>query len=237
MICSDQQLLDYIDEHKGEYSAIIVEGYDGVGKSRVLSLLSDHLGVTPYRPDYNFWQQYNLTQPDRWKMSGYFWDIYSHFFKDIPEKVMLFDRGMLSGAVYSHDTRIAKDYKKITRDASILHILVTCSNVDYLRFQEVRGGKTPEEIREQWTKFLEYTAMYRDLLETYDLTHIVYKNKYKEDLSDSLVETCEGCGHFSYGWCRHPIINCQVNPKQHRCNLSYDKEVQDVDDVSEMHGV
>ena len=73
MIKNYPDLLCRLEEIEGEhYDAIVVEGADGVGKGRILNMLQDKLGVTPYRPDYNLWQLYDHRQKDRWKVSGFF---------------------------------------------------------------------------------------------------------------------------------------------------------------------
>lgn len=69
MIKSEKELLDYITYY-GPLDAIVVEGYDGVGKGRVLNLLSELFSVIPYRPDYNLWQRHDHRYKDRWKVSG-----------------------------------------------------------------------------------------------------------------------------------------------------------------------
>ena len=127
MINSEKELLEYITSHSS-LDAIVVEGYDGVGKGRVLNVLANYYQVVPYRPDYNLWQKYDHRKIDRWKVSGFFWDVYSHFNQGRRNfsAPMLFDRGVISGAVYNKDDNIARDYKKLLRDMRVLHILVTC---------------------------------------------------------------------------------------------------------------
>jgi len=71
MITTEKELLSYISS-QGKLDAIVVEGYDGVGKGRVLNMLSVFYSKIPYRPDYNLWQKHGLEQPDRWKISGFF---------------------------------------------------------------------------------------------------------------------------------------------------------------------
>ena len=62
----------------------------------------------------------------------------------------------------------------------------------------------------------------------------IYENHYDKSISDELSKTCEGCGHYSYGYCRHPDIDSVVDPHQDRCKLSQDKEVQDSEYANEM---
>lgn len=232
MIETDKELLLYLSEHK-DLDAIVVEGYDGVGKGRVLDMLARLYSTTPYRPDYNLWQQYDHRQIDRWKVSGFFWDVYSHFGHQFATP-MLFDRGVISGAVYNHDKRIARDYPSLIRDMKILHILVVCSNEDHAQFLTIRNPHiTAEEITESIRLYQEYTEEYLDCLEESGVRYIIYRNKFNKDESKILSETCAGCGHYSYGWCRHPEINLAVDGSCQRCDRSSDKEVQDIND-SEM---
>ena len=225
MIKSEKELLDYIIFY-GPLDAIVVEGYDGVGKGRVLNLLSDFLSVVPYRPDYNLWQKYDHRNIDRWKVSGFFWDVYSHFNTSGDRKVpMLFDRGVMSGAVYNHDDTIAEDYKNLLRDMRVLHILVSCDEEDYIKFAEIRKSISTVDYK----IYEEFTEEYKRLFELAGVDYVVYENHYDESLSKQLSNTCEGCGHYNYGYCRHPKINCTVDSGNERCSFSRDKETQDME--------
>lgn len=222
-IKSEQELIGYVAH--GHFTAVVVDGFDGVGKGRVLDILSETFEVEPYRPNYNMWQSHDVKQPERWKMSGFFWDIYSHFFDGrLPNATpMLFDRGVISGAVYNNDYSIAKDYKYMIRNQKILHVLVTCSAEDYQKFANVRGvSEYPS-----YTKYQEYTERYLECFELAGVDYVVYENHFNDSLATSLSAICEGCGHYSYGWCRHPLKDCKVNPYDYRCLYSKDKEVQD----------
>ncbi len=232
MIKSEKELLDYIASH-GPLDAIVVEGYDGVGKGRVLSLLSNFFNVIPYRPDYNLWQRHDHRYKDRWKVSGFFWDVYSHFMEGHSRSgpPMLFDRGVMSGAVYAHDDSIAEDYKKLLRDMRVLHILVTCTEEDFSYFADVRNiSHLDYKVCE------DFTNEYKRLFELAGVEYVLYENHYDKSLAERLSSTCAGCGHYSYGYCRHPDINDKTNPDYPRCKLSYDEEVQDKY-VAEMHSV
>lgn len=219
---------DYIRE-KGHLDAIVVEGYDGVGKGRILSELSTVLGVTPYRPDYNLWQSHELKKTDRWKISGYFWDIYSHF-NTSSDKVLLFDRGILSGAVYNDDISIAYHYKDITRDMKILNILVTCDTESYIKFQKLRNPEIDEDtIKVEYLAYREYTDRYLKVFKIAGADYIVFHNKFDSSIAEDTSDKCKGCGHYNHGWCRHPVMNCIVDENNKRCNLANTKEVQDID--------
>lgn len=233
MITTDFDLLCYVSNNR--YDAIVVEGYDGVGKGRILSMLSEEFNVIPYRPDYNFWMRHDHRYADRWKVSGFFWDVFSHFFKNYTlSKPLLFDRGVISGSVYAKDESIAKDYKALLRDMKVLHILVVCDKEDYYNLVKVRFPDTDEDdTAEMWEEYLEYTNKFIKSLELAEVEYVVFKNTFDDDLAKTLSHTCEGCGHYSYGFCRHPSMNCKVDKTEDRCLLSQDKEVQDIN-VTEM---
>ena len=145
---------------------------------------------------------------------------------------MLFDRGVISGAVYNDDLEIARDYPKMLRDMKVLHILVTCDEESYKRFQRSRFTKYLDEddLECMWLEALNYTRKYEICFKEAGVEYIVFENQYDDSLS-RLSETCEGCGHHSYGYCRHPDKNCEVDPKSLRCELAEDMEVQDLDDA------
>lgn len=229
MIDTKEKLFNEIFDY-GALDAIVVEGYDGVGKGRLLNSLSEIFGVTPYRPDYNLWQLYDHRRIDRWKVSGFFWDVYSHFMKDknIKGPPMLFDRGVISGAVYNGDITIAENYKTLLRDMRVLHILVCCKEEDYHRFSRMRTSNDVD-IDFEWKRYLSYTARYRECLEAAGVDYITYYNVYDAKDAEKLSRTCAGCGHYNYGYCRHPDINSIVEFNQTRCELYNEEEVQDID--------
>lgn len=219
-----EDLIMKLSNHYREVDAIVIEGYDGVGKGRVLNALSTYYRVTPYRPDYNLWQMFDHRNIDRWKISGFFWDVFSHFNQHM-DKVMLFDRGVISGSVYNDDMTIAMHYKEMLRDMKVLHILVTCSPEDYVKFCKARNpGYTESQLIEECNKFADYTDRYIEALEMAEVDYIIYYNRFDDSVDNSV---CMSCGHYSYGICRHPQINDYVNGNDPRCNLSKDKEVQD----------
>lgn len=231
----EYELIEKIEEMM-PLDAIVVEGYDGVGKGRILEVLSEHLGVKPYRPDYNLWQQFDHRKEDRWKISGFFWDVFSHFHDSSGSGALLFDRGVLSGAVYNRDMNIAKHYKEMLRDMKVLHILVECSEEDYIRYHLLRNPENNlEDLQKEYNKYLYFTALYHKAIEVSGVDYIVYENQYDINLATDRAKKCKGCGHYAHGWCRHPAINHQVDAENKRCVLSKDKEVQDID--SEMHVV
>lgn len=215
-------ILSYLKDYP-RYKVIIVEGYDGVGKGYLLQYLCNKLCChAPYRPDYKFWQgNYNLPPTDRWKINAYFLNILSCLDINLSERV-LFDRGMLSGAVYNHDKSIAENFKEITQNnPNILHILVECSAKSYKKFFYSRSHRLP--TKEELQKFKSYSIAYRETLDISGTDYIIYNNYYKDH-----TDTCSNCGHYSYGFCMHP--QRYKEPVLHlssRCKLTYDKEVQD----------
>lgn len=230
IIESEKELLSYIMKTGRDLDAVVVEGYDGVGKGRLLNILSERFGVTPYRPDYNLWQSHDHRSTDRWKVSGFFWDVFSHFYKQSGQ-ILLFDRGVISGAVYNNDISIARDYKKLLRGMRVLHVLVTCEQLDFRRFLFSRTTNDVN-VEEEWQRYLDFTQRYIDCLEEAGVEYVKYENHYSKELHDHIADKCESCGHYSYGCCRHPEKNgMRVSGDQARCKLSIDKEVQDRDDA------
>ena len=226
MLYNESELFSYLEDKS--LDAIVVEGYDGVGKGRVLELLSQHYGVVPYRPDYNLWNKFDHRYSDRWKVSGFFWDVYSHFNMHL-DKVMLFDRGVMSGAVYNSDERIALEYKNFLRDMKVLHILVICDYASYKSFQIVRNSSILDhDIRFMYREYLDFTQSYMTFLRKSGVDWVIYKNKFSGELGLKYSETCAGCGHYSAGYCRNPRFNKPVDSKSPRCEYSDEKEVQDI---------
>ena len=208
--------------------AIVVEGYDGVGKGRLLNTLSDYYEVVPYRPDYNLWQQFDHRKVDRWKISGFFWDVFSHFHNSSGANAMLFDRGVLSGAVYNNDMTIADNYKSMLRDMKVLHILVECTEEDFTHFSLLRNSNnTISDIQIEYDKYFYYTCRYHEALTRSGVDYITYWNEYDTSIASDSVDSCIGCGHYNHGICRHPKINREVEGSGYRCSYSTDKEVQD----------
>lgn len=236
----EKSMIELLDEHFKDYDAIVVEGYDGVGKGRILNLLSKHYNVKPYRPDYSFWIRHDHRYADRWKVSGFFWDVYSHFNRhsDKDKVPMLFDRGVISGAVYAHDTSIAKDYKTLLRDMKVLHILVCCTKEDFMKFQDIRGLQLDKLEKERlWRECEEFTLEFLNCLDIAGVRKLIYYNRFDESEAERLSNTCEGCGHYSYGSCTNPIvIKTSVNSDSVRCEHYSDKEVQDIN-AEEMHSM
>ena len=108
MICYDLNTLkNSISEINPD--VIIVEGYNGVGKSRVIDYLQNLLDVHAYRPDYVGWFR-KVPRDSRWIASLAFLDIVKNQEFKLDHKLLL-DRGFLSGAVYNNDMELAIVYK------------------------------------------------------------------------------------------------------------------------------
>lgn len=216
--------------NKNDYEMVIVTGYDGVGKGKVLSELTPE-GTTPYRPDYNFWQPL-LKQPDRWKIFMAFLEGYKNFRSIIKlDKPMIFDRSGLCGAVYNDDAEIAKLYNEKMKDIKALHILVVCEFNDYMEFYKRRNNLetlTEEQSAQviiDYNKCVQYTERYRKYLGMSELEYIEYKNEVDKSIQS---DTCSSCGHFEYPTrCNNPLCSPITNPGNKRCEHSLDKETQD----------
>ena len=231
------ELTDYMNRYSTHYNAIIVEGYDGVGKGRVLNRLSECYDVIPYRPDYKFWDQFGLNREDRWKISGYFWDIFSSFYPHlVVNRPMLFDRGVISGIVYNEDERLLKCYKEhLLRDEVhlVIHVYVTCTEEDYIKFLEARNPTISDiEKADELMKFKKYDKDYKRVLKESGINYVVFMNYFDKSIYKKSQECCLGCGHYCYGKCMHPdnYMN-QVDKYTPRCSRSTDPEVQDVSKV------
>ena len=230
----ESDLLSYVNSE--EFDGIVVEGYDGVGKGKILTSLSKNYKVTPYRPDYNFWQNFDLRKTDRWKISAFFWDVFNHFQLDRPNHPLLFDRGILSGAVYNCDEEIAQAYKSVLRGRRVLHILVICDHDSYKNFQLIRNPTLEDgDINYMYNECLDYTQSYMHNLDISGVEWVIYKNIYSAEDAETYKKTCSGCGHYNGGVCRNPRFNCPVPADQPRCEYSAEREVQDYD--TEMHSL
>jgi len=238
IIDSMDKLLNHIITNCFEYDGIVVEGYDCVGKGRVLTDIAYGLNTTVYRPDYTVWTPEFLGKEERWKLSAYYLDICSKL--HIPRKSLniqefrnnpidIFDRGVLSGYVYNH-VDIRKFYKEILRDYRLLHVIVTCDEYSFFKYLESRNNNiTEQQKHEELFKLAVYTESYVNIAKELDLLACVYINSYDQCKDNS--NTCEGCGHYSYGVCKNPrsdYYNNTVNDNLSRCKVSNDEEIQDV---------
>lgn len=207
-----------------EYQAVVVEGYDGVGKGTVISTLKDcSRSYSVYRPDYNFWEKYKLPKSHRWAINAAYLDILKQTSNQSKHKVIIFDRGMLSGIVYN-SPELSEGYKYLLKGLKVFHIIVRCDRESYYDFKEVRGVDDGNTYDTCQIKTLDYINTAHEL----GLDYIVYTNKYDEDLGNLNKLICGGCGHYNQGKCMNPhVSNVEVGYHRARCEYSKEREVQD----------
>lgn len=213
-------LLSYIEQSKPEF--IVVEGYNGVGKSKVIDYLYNNVTNAVYRPNYNSWS--NLVPREyRWAIFSSFLDIVSSVKVEMEGSPIIFDRGFFSGAVYNNDIHLSKYYDDIVKNCKVLHILVSCSREDYEMFLNIRNSS--KEL--SYDDCLTFTERYRNSMEIAGATYIEFINAYSSSLDKS--GTCASCSHYSIhdSKCNHPYIKDFVHPDKERCEYSSMKEVQD----------
>lgn len=208
----------------GGYDMIVVEGYDGVGKGKVIQELHERLGYPVYRPNYTFWMHHELPKKFRWMINASYLDILNS--SGITPDPIIFDRGFLSGIVYN-DLSLRNDHELLTKNLSIFYVIVTCDEESYKKFKEIRGvddGKTYEEC-----DF--YSHMYEFVCENSPGMHyFIYQNTYEKEYGEQALKSCSGCGHYSYGRCMHPKKRGEeVHEDSPRCDDYAVKEVQDVE--------
>lgn len=207
---------------------IVVEGYNGVGKSRVLESLQEYYNVGVYRPAYNGWTN-ALPKHYRWSIFASFVDVINSLhLTNFEGPPLLFDRGFFS-AIYN-DVDLIKYYKDIIKDLKVLQILVTCDEESYYKFLSVRDSKKTLSY-EDCSKF---TEEYRKAFSSVSATYVEFLNSYDESIGKIHASTCRGCGHYNIGdsCCKHPAqMNKEVSPHDPRCSLSKDKEVQDIGEL------
>lgn len=211
------ELCELIETNK--YHVVVVEGYDCVGKGRVIEELSKKLGAKVYRPNYNFWESHALPRSFRWVIGASILDYFSNTVK--PDEHIIFDRGMMSGAVYNDDFELLIGYRDLIENLKVLHVLIEASSQSRKKFEEIRGEK-PDP-----TKYLRYQHMFEDLIVCYKLDSYLFVNEYEEEYAKSVEETCQSCGHYSHNKCNNPKHVKSVKPTDPRCEDSKDKEVQD----------
>lgn len=203
---------------------IVVEGYNGVGKSRVLEALQENYQVGVYRPAYNGWAN-ALPKHYRWSIFASFVDVINSLhLTDFEGAPLLFDRGFFS-AIYN-DVDLIKYYKSVIKDLKVLQILVTCDEESYNKFLSVRDS----EKNLSYEECSKVTEEYRKAFNSVDAWYVEFINVYDESIGKIHESTCRGCGHYNIGdsCCKHPACkNKKVSPDDSRCSLSKEKEVQD----------
>ena len=210
---------------------IVVEGYESVGKGKVIRDLHRDLdNSVVYRPDYASWCA---------KVPRYYrWVIFASCMDNLRvvskierlEGCYIFDRGALSGAVYN-DAALSSYLPTIISKLKVLHILVTTDLRSYKKFQEIRGALLDEDsLAKELVLFHQYTELYRDALESSGIPYVEFHNIYNEDYAKTSSESCLSCGHYNYGICKNPKsskFNEPVDSFSSRCSFSGEKELQD----------
>lgn len=222
--CADiDSLRRFLSEYKPKY--IVLEGYNAVGKGRLIEQITEVFNYRVYRPDYSGWIR-KLPREYRWCIFSSFMEIVSSTNTSSATPI-LFDRGIFSGIVYNKDYQLAEYYPSIVKDSRVLHILVTCSREDYDKFLKVRNSS--KEL--SYEDYLDYTKRYRKAFQLAGADYIEYVNTFDEGLH--YEDTCAGCSHYtSYNnKCGNPIAIQNgirnVSPNRKRCKYSVEREVQD----------
>lgn len=208
-----------------KYNVIIVEGYDGVGKSTFMKGLADSIGGTIYRPDYIYWQSVGLPKGSRWIIGASFFDFMKSRSIQLT-RPLLIDRGILSAMVYN-SPRLGKNYKTLIDESglSVLHLIVNTDEESYKKYCSMRGS---EGIPPTYRIVAEKTKLFIDYASLLGIDYLTVNNQYSEDYARLVGGKCGSCGHYSYGVCQHPIHRGRkVSPDTPRCEESAQKEVQD----------
>ena len=205
---------------------VVVEGYNAVGKSIIIEKLLELRNYRIYRPDYNVWSSL-LPREYRWAIFSSFFDILSTT-NSKTDTTILFDRGIFSGIVYNNDMKLADEYQNFVKEASVVHILITCSKEDYEKFLLVRSCE--KEL--SYEDYLEYTSRYKEAFERAGATWVEYVNQYEEKISQRYSDVCAGCTHYTLfnNTCNNPKarnVITDVSPNRKRCQYSNSMEVQD----------
>lgn len=214
-----------------EPSIIVVEGYNGVGKSRVLEFLSSKYGTGIYRPSYDNWAKL-LPASYRWAIFASFVDVVKQLRLEFQTPPLLFDRGFFSGVVYN-DPNLADYYKSVAGDLNILHILVTCSEDSYSKFLSVRSSDKDLKYEDCFR----VTGAYRSAMSRAGAHFVEFLNIYDEKIGRNHQDTCRGCSHYNIGdsCCKNPVYqNKRVSPDTPRCENSAMREVQDLGELQTM---
>lgn len=218
-----EELRKFLVDYKPSY--IVLEGYNAVGKGRLIEQITNTFNYRVYRPNYTGWVS-RVPREYRWCVFSSFMEIISSTGNN-PELPILFDRGFFSGVVYNKDYLLAESYHSIVKNCRVLHILVTCSEEDYAKFLKVRNSN--KEL--SYNDYLEYTRRYRKAFQIAGADYIEYENSFDDSLN--YENTCAGCSHYtSYNnTCSNPLAIksgiYNVSPNRKRCEYTSEMEVQD----------
>lgn len=208
-----------------KYNVIVVEGFDGVGKSTFIQGLLDSLGAQVYRPDYTYWQSMSLPDHYRWVIGASFFDFMRTESIQLT-KPLIIDRGILSAMVYN-SPKLGKNYKSLLEKSklSVLHLIVTTDAESYKEYCRLRNSETPAP---DYEIVASKTKLFIDYANLLGIDFMTINNKYSESYGRLVEGKCGSCGHYSYGICKHPLNSgMKVSPNMPRCSESSQKEVQD----------
>lgn len=171
----------------------IVEGYDGVGKGRIIRELVYNFGWKVYRPDYRYWNNH-LDTKKRWLIMRAFMDLMKI---TKMEDTILLDRAMMSGAVYAEDVSIAHEMSARIKDLDmdVLHILVTTDKDSYYKMQGVQLG---EEIpRMPYSLCEKFTDRYRRYMDEAGIKYVEFNNSFNVKVGNKSMGRCGGCDSWN----------------------------------------
>ena len=207
-----------------EYDIIVVEGYDGVGKTTFIRGLLPQINGIMYRPDYYYWESLNFPKKYRSFIGASILDFLSSVPKNPGDPPIIFDRGVLSGMVYTNPI-VGKNYQYLISKSGrkVLHLIISTDEESYHKYAEMRGSDTElAPFSEVEKKTLDYIT-YAELL---GLDYEVVSNLYNQDYADKSVDKCGSCGHYcADGYCS--LLHKYVEFSTPRCSRSSTKEVQD----------
>lgn len=202
--------------NSGGYDAILVEGYDCVGKGRVIEELSKRLFLPVYRPTYDYIRN-NLPREYRWIINWSYFDIIKK--TGVLRRPLIFDRSMISAAVYNSDRRIMRELENVSKGMKILCVLVTVPLGDYPKFAEVRG-MSPNRV-----EYIEYLNRFYSYLDESSIEYTGFLNRFDEEYSKKVSGTCASCDHYDGKECTHPKVHAPKDPSTPLCEYSKDKGV------------
>ena len=108
-----------------EYDIIVVEGYDGVGKTTFIRGLLPQINGIMYRPDYYYWESLNFPKKYRSFIGASILDFLSSVPKNPGDPPIIFDRGVLSGMVYTNPI-VGKNYQYLISKSGRKLLVLIC---------------------------------------------------------------------------------------------------------------
>lgn len=167
-----------------------------------------------YQPDYSFLYDF-LPREYRGIVNWSYFDIMRKVYPPekklhIPDPV-LFDRGMVSAAVYNKDHTILDEFVKKIDGYNVVHILVTALFKDYERYSTARG-KEPDLDRCQ-----EYTGRFYDYLEMYKIKYYTMINPYDDTYEGTNTSKCDDCMDYHFPNCLSKKVGGMKSPDNTGC--------------------